>query len=100
MTDRHDPLKVLAVCGLGMGTSLILRMTAESVLRRMGVNAAVQNTDISAARSTEADVIVGQDMHMSELQGAAPVIVTVDDFVNEDALEARLRPALEDAGWL
>lgn len=100
MTDRPDPLKVLAVCGLGMGTSLILRMTAESVLRRMGVNAAVQNTDISAARSAEADVIVGQGMHMSELQGAAPVIVTVDDFVNEDALEARLRPALEDAGWL
>ncbi|TNC18032.1 PTS sugar transporter subunit IIB [Georgenia sp. 311] len=100
MSDRPDPLKVLAVCGLGMGTSLILRMTTEAVLSRLGVPAAVDNTDLSAARSTQADVIVGQGMHVDELTGTAPVIVTVDDFVDEGALEARLRPALEEAGWL
>ncbi len=100
MSERPDPLKVLAVCGLGMGTSLILRMTTETVLARLGVTASVENTDLSAARSTEADVIVGQGMHMSELDGAAPVTVTVDDFVDEAALEARLRPALEEVGWL
>lgn len=100
MSDRPDPLKVLAVCGLGMGTSLILRMTTEAVLARLGVSAAVENTDLSAARSAEADVIVGQGMHMSELEDTAPVAVTIDDFVDEDALEARLRPALEEVGWL
>lgn len=100
MTDRPDPLKVLAVCGLGMGTSLILRMTTESVLQRLDVRADVDNSDLSAARSTEAHMIVGQGMHVSELDGAAPVIVTVDDFVDEDALESRLRPALVEAGWL
>ncbi|MFC4556145.1 PTS sugar transporter subunit IIB [Georgenia faecalis] len=100
MSERPDPLKVLAVCGLGMGTSLILRMTAESVLTRLGIAAQVDNTDLSTARSTEADVIVGQGMHMTELEGAATVIVTVDDFVDESALEARLRPALAEVGWL
>lgn len=100
MSDRPDPLKVLAVCGLGMGTSLILRMTTETVLARLGVPASVENTDLSAARSTQADVIVGQGMHVDELTGAAPVVVTVDDFIDEGALEARLRPALEEAGWL
>lgn len=100
MTDRPDPLMVLAVCGLGMGTSLILRMTTEAVLQRLGVSADVDNSDLSAARSTDAHVIIGQGMHVSELDGAAPVIVTVDDFVDEGALESRLRPALQAAGWL
>lgn len=100
MSERPHPLRVLAVCGLGMGSSLILRMTTETVLSRLGVRATVEHTDLSTARSTEADVIVGQGMHLSELEGAAPVIVTVDDFVDEGALEARLRPALEDVGWL
>lgn len=100
MSERPDPLQVLAVCGLGMGSSLILRMTTDTVLARMGISASVENTDLSAARSTEAHVIIGQGMHISELEGAAPVIVTVDDFVDEAALEARLRPALEEAGWL
>ncbi|MFC7405816.1 PTS sugar transporter subunit IIB [Georgenia alba] len=100
MTDRPDPLKVLAVCGLGMGTSLILRMTTETVLQRLGIPAQVENNDISYARSADADVIVGQGMHTSELDGAAPVTVTVEDFVDDAALEARLRPALEEQGWL
>ncbi|MCK6211627.1 PTS sugar transporter subunit IIB [Georgenia sp. EYE_87] len=100
MTERPDPMKVLAVCGLGMGTSLILRMTTETVFQRLGIRADVENTDISAARSTPADVIIGQGMHTSELEGAAPVTVTVDDFVDDAALESRLRPALQEVGWL
>jgi hypothetical protein len=60
----------------------------------------VQSTDISTARGTEADVIIGQSMHMIELKGLAPVSVTIDDFIDDVALEERLRPALERAGWL
>ncbi len=100
MSQRPDPLVVLAVCGLGMGTSLILRMTTETVLDRLGVRAEVTNTDLSTARGTSADVLIGQGMHMTELEGLAPVTVTVDDFIDDAALEARLRPALEEAGWL
>ena len=100
VSQRSGPLKVLAVCGLGMGTSLILRMTAETVFSRLGIDAEVQSTDISTARGTEADVMIGQGMHMIELKGLAPVSVTIDDFIDDVALEERLRPALERAGWL
>jgi len=100
VSQRSGPLKVLAVCGLGMGTSLILRMTAETVFSRFGIDAEVESTDISTARGTEADVLIGQGMHMVELKGLAPVIVTIDDFIDDVALEERLRPALERAGWL
>ena len=34
-------MKVLTVCGLGQGSSLILRMNVESVLKEMGVEADV-----------------------------------------------------------
>jgi PTS system ascorbate-specific IIB component len=100
MSERPDPLTVLAVCGVGMGTSLILRMTAETALQRMGLRADVTSTDVSTARSTTADVLVGQSMHMDELQGLAPVVVTIDDFIDDKALEERLRPALREVGWL
>jgi PTS system ascorbate-specific IIB component len=100
MSQRPDPLTVLAVCGLGMGTSLILRMTCETVFTRLGVAARVDNTDLSAAKSMSPDVLVGQGMHMADLEGVATVNVVVDDFIDDAALEARLRPALEEAGWL
>ncbi|WP_282944856.1 PTS sugar transporter subunit IIB [Cellulomonas endometrii] len=100
MSQRPEPLTVLAVCGLGMGTSLILRMTCETVFSRLGIDAHVDNTDLSAAKSMSPDVLVGQGMHMGDLEGLAPVNVVVDDFVDDAALEAKLRPALEEAGWL
>lgn len=100
MGQRPEPLNVLAVCGLGMGTSLILRMTCETVFNRLGLAATVEHTDLSSARSSSVDVLVGQGMHMGELTGIAPVIVVVDDFVDDAALEARLCPALEAQGWL
>jgi ascorbate PTS system EIIB component len=100
MSQRPDPVQVLAVCGMGMGTSLILRMTCETVFTRLGIPAKVEHADLSTAKSQTVDVLVGQGMHMEELGGAAPVIVTVDDFVDDRALETRLRPALEAEGWL
>ena len=99
-TAQPHQLKVLAVCGLGMGTSLILRMTAETVLARLGLDAVVENTDISTARGMTADVIIGQGMHIIELDGLAPISVTIDDFIDDVALEERLRPALQGQGWL
>lgn len=93
-------LKVLAVCGVGMGSSLILKMTAEDALRRLGVSAQVEHADLSSARGSGADVIVGQSMHTEELDGEAPVVIAVTNFVDADGLETQLRRRLNDQGWL
>lgn len=102
MSESHmpDPLRVLAVCGVGMGTSLLLRMTAESVLQSMGIEATVENTDVSSAHSMEADVILGQEMHTEDFQGAAPVVVAVTDFMDEASLRTSLEAAFHDIGWI
>lgn len=100
MTDRPNPLKVLAVCGMGMGTSLILKMTCETAIGRIGVPAKVDYSDLSTAKGQNPDILVGQGMHMSELDGVAPIVVVIDNFVDDAALEAKLRAALTDKGWL
>ena len=43
-------MKILAVCGFGVGSSLVWRMTIEKVVRE------VENTDLSTAKATPADV--------------------------------------------
>lgn len=100
MTAAVRTLKVLAVCGVGMGSSLILKMTAEDALRRIGLPADVEHADLSSARGIAADVIVGQDMHTAELAGLAPVVVSVTNFVDTDGLEAQLRRHFTEQGWI
>jgi phosphotransferase system lactose/cellobiose-specific IIB subunit len=94
-----DPMKVLCVCGLGMGSSLILHMTVETAINRMGMNAEIDHTDLSSARSMGPDVVVGQGMHTDELGGIAPVVVSVDDFLDDAAVEEKLRAAFAEVGW-
>lgn len=94
-----EELVVLTVCGVGMGSSLILRMTAEDVFKRLGLRARVTATDTSSARSMPADVILGQRMHTEEFLGAAPAVIPVDNFVDTDELERRLVARFEELGW-
>ncbi len=100
MAERREPLTVLAVCGVGMGSSLILKMTAESAMQNLGVAAKVENTDMSTARGMSPDVVVGQGMHTDDLADLAPVVVTVSDFLDADGLTQQLRGPLQEQGWL
>jgi ascorbate PTS system EIIB component len=95
-----EPLRVLTVCGVGMGSSLMLRMTAEKALAELGVKARVEATDVSSARGMSVDVILGQGMHTEEFVGAAPVVVTISNFMDSDALKADLEGPLRQHGWL
>ena len=51
-------MKILAVCGLGQGTSLILRMNVEKVLSQIGMDADVEHTDVSTAKSMNPDYYI------------------------------------------
>ncbi|MQA95677.1 MAG: PTS cellbiose transporter subunit IIB [Streptosporangiales bacterium] len=93
-------MRVLAVCGVGMGTSLILKMTAEDALRDIGVDARVEHSDLSSARGMTADVVIGQGMVTGEITDLAPVVLAVDDLLDREGLAVRLREALTAQGWL
>lgn len=98
--EYKEPLKAITVCGVGMGTSLILRMTAESAFKELGVDAKVEATDVGSARSMHADIIIGQGMHTEEFEGLAPIVVTINNFLDVNALKEKLKKQLAEKGWL
>jgi PTS system ascorbate-specific IIB component len=95
-----EPLKVVTVCGVGMGSSLILKMTAEAAFRDLGIAVRVENTDLPGLRGMRPDVVLAQPLHASEIGAAAPVVVEVTDFLDKDKLRAALEPRLREAGFL
>jgi PTS system ascorbate-specific IIB component len=95
-----EPLHVVTVCGVGMGSSLILKMTAETALRQLGVKARVEHTDLPGLRGLSADVIIAQPMHASEVRDLAPVVIEVTNFLDVDGLRDVLARRLREVGWL
>ena len=95
-----EPIRVISVCGVGMGTSLMLRMTAEKAFSELGVMARVEATDVSSARSMAVDVILGQEMHTEQFAGAAPIVIAVSNFMDSEDLKRKLEEPLRQQGWL
>ncbi|GIP33835.1 PTS sugar transporter subunit IIB [Paenibacillus sp. J2TS4] len=86
--------KVLCVCGLGQGTSLILRMNVENVLKEMGVQADVEHTDVSSAASMPADYIVTSNELAQSLQGHPGKIVIVNNYFDLNEIKESLKESM------
>ena len=51
-------MKILTVCGNGIGSSLMIAMKIEEICKENGIAASVESTDFNSAPGKEADLIV------------------------------------------
>lgn len=83
-------MDILCVCGLGQGSSLILRMTVEEVLRDLGIKANVDNTDLSSVSYMHADYIVTNKVFGDQIHNNVPKIIVENYFDKEEIRKAIL----------
>lgn len=91
-------VKILAVCGMGLGSGLLLRMQAEKALKKLGVQADLEVADIGTARAVAAtaDLIITSEELAQQLGKVKPRVVTITNFVNLDEMVTKLGEALRD----
>ena len=90
-------MKILAVCGMGLGSGLLLRMQAEKALRQLGiVDADLEVADIGSARAMAqtADLIITSNELAEQLGKVKPRVVTISNFVDLKEMVENLRAAL------
>lgn len=78
--------KVLTVCGLGQGTSLILKMNVEQALADTGHQADVENTDISAASNMHADYIFTSNEIAESLKSHPAKVIVINSFFDMEEI--------------
>jgi len=85
-------MNVVCVCGMGIGTSIILKMNAEKALGRLGVPATVTTSDISAARGAAqgADLILTSAELAEKLADISAPVVVVNNFMDATEIETVL----------
>ncbi len=92
--------KILAVCGMGLGSGLLLRLQAEKALKQLEVEADVEVADIGSARAlaSGADVVVTSDELAAQLGEVKSQVVTITNFVDLNEMVSKLGAALESEG--
>ena len=90
-------MKILAVCGMGLGSALILRMQAEKALKQLGLDAELEVADIGTARAVapSADLILTSDELAEQLGTVKPRVVTISNFIDLQEMVTKLKAAIE-----
>jgi len=89
-------MRILAVCGMGLGSGLLLRMQAEKALTRLGVTADVEVADVNTARSIKNsfDLIVTSDDLVTSIGDTKVPVVTISNFVDLEEMVTKIGAAL------
>ena len=83
-------MKIMAVCGAGLGSSFMMEMNAKKALAKLGIDAEVAHTDLASVTVNDADVfIMASDIAQSS---SIPMekIVIVKNIVSVSEFEEKL----------
>jgi ascorbate PTS system EIIB component len=93
-------MKIVAVCGVGVGTSAILKVNAERALQRIGLSADVDASDLAgiAVAAADAQVILTSTELAAAVRSAIgrnfAEVVEVTNYFDVDEIGAKLEASL------
>uniref|UniRef100_A0A7C5UTT3 PTS sugar transporter subunit IIB n=1 Tax=Ignisphaera aggregans TaxID=334771 RepID=A0A7C5UTT3_9CREN len=96
----NRPLKVLTVCGVGQGSSLIMKMFIEDILKELNIPAHVEATEILTAKASGADMIVCSILHEPELRNSAPIVIGLRNLIDKKEMREKILKSLLGKGWI
>ncbi len=90
-------LKVLAACGNGMGSSLIIKMKIQKVLKDMGLECDVHHASVGEAKSDARnfDLVLVSEMFVKEFANPGNAkIVGLINLLSEEEIRTKVEAAL------
>ncbi len=86
---------IVCVCGLGMGSSLILKMTVDKACRELGLDAEIEHWDAGTVGSKHADLIMTSEDFAERFAGQDNVIC-VHNIVGAAEVKQKLETYLKE----
>ena len=82
---------IMCCCGSGLGSSMLVRMNVEKVLKKIGVTGVdVTHSSVSDATDSAADLfIVGGDL--ATFVKNLPRVIILDNIMNMEELETKIK---------
>lgn len=92
-------MKIVTVCGCGLGSSLLAKVSIEKIAREYGVKTTIDAADAGTVKGHRADIIVTTTQLAPRVGKVKDTpVLTVDSFMDKEQLRAVLAPYLERFG--
>ncbi|ANU17097.1 PTS sugar transporter subunit IIB [Planococcus maritimus] len=85
-------MKIMVVCGNGLGSSFIMELNVKKALKELGKTAEVDHTDLTSAKSVQADLFIGAADIMSQLEDGNRTIINLENMMSIPEIKTKLEP--------
>ncbi|MBU3209305.1 PTS sugar transporter subunit IIB [Clostridium algidicarnis] len=83
-------MKIFTVCGAGVGSSMMLKVYAQQILDKEGIEAEVNASDIGSINPSEADIIITTSDFANVLRNSEAKIIRIDNLMDKKYLREQL----------
>ena len=89
-------MKIVTICGAGIGSSGILKVNAERVLTKLGIDATVTAVDLASLADTarDAQVILTSAEFVEAIGTTFADVIVIENYFDTQELTAKLEAAL------
>ena len=89
-------MKIVTICGAGIGSSGILKVNAERVLARLDIDALVIAADVASVQDVAADaqVILTSAEFVEAIGATFADVIVIENYFDTTELSAKLEAAL------
>jgi len=89
-------VKIVTICGAGIGSSGILKVNAERVLRKLDIDAEVVAADIASVKTVAADaqVILTSAEFVETIGRTFADVIVIENYFDTNELTEKLEAAL------
>lgn len=83
-------IKIVTVCGAGVGSSMMLRVFAQQIIDAENIDAEVDASDIGSVNASDYDIVITTSDFANILRESTAKIVRIDNLMDKQYLKSEL----------
>ncbi|MBO0452982.1 MULTISPECIES: PTS sugar transporter subunit IIB [Enterococcus] len=91
-------LKIVTVCGAGVGSSMMMRLFTQQILDDEKIEAVVDAADIGSVDPNGYDILITTSDFADTLRDSTAQIVRIDNMMDKDYLKEQLLKTINELG--
>lgn len=85
-------IRILSVCGMGFGTSLMLFMTIQDIGKKFDVKVSGEACDLGSYKGKSCDLIVASSEIAQQIQSEDIPVIGILNLLDKKEIEEKIKP--------
>lgn len=88
-------IKIVTVCGAGVGSSMMLRVFTQQIMKDENIEAEVDAADIGSVNTNDYDIVVTTSDFADLLRESSAKVIRIDNMMDKVYLREQLLKAIK-----